>query len=154
MQTTSQSSNPAFAAALQLFQAQARLEERFADGLGVIHGLSLKDTLLLMHVARAEEGRLSRIDLARRLSVSPSTVTRTAAPLEKRGLLGRESNKHDARYAYVVLTKAGRQAIADAQATFERISAAVFSDRWTRQEISSLASLLGRLTAGQPGIAG
>jgi DNA-binding MarR family transcriptional regulator len=151
MQTISQASEPSFAAALRLFQAHAQLEERFANALGAIHGLSLKDTLLLMHVARAEGGRLSRIDLAKRLSVSPSTVTRIAAPLEKLGFLGRESHERDARYAYVVLTKAGRRAVGEAQATFERVSAAVFADRWTRQEIVSLAGLLGRFTADQPG---
>ena len=143
--------HPSFSAVMRLLGAHARLDERFANGLGALHGLSLKETLLLMHVARADGGKLSRIDLARRLSVSPSTVTRTTAPLEKRGLLGRESNARDARYAYVVLTKAGRQAVADTQATLERMAADLFRDRWTAAEISSLAGLLGRLTAGQPG---
>ena len=69
-----QTSDASFAAILRLFRAHASLEEQFSNGLGSIHGLSLKDTLLLMHVAHAEGGRLSRIELARRLSVSPSTA--------------------------------------------------------------------------------
>jgi len=146
-----QTSDASFAAILRLFRAHASLEEQFSNGLGSIHGLSLKDTLLLMHVAHAEGGRLSRIELARRLSVSPSTVTRTTAPLEKLGLLGRESNDRDARYAYVVLTKAGRRAVADAEATLARLSANVFSERWSASEVKSLAALLGWLTAGLPG---
>src|SRR4051812_46382685 len=40
--------------ALRLFQASARLEEKFAAVLGSVHGLSLKDALLLRHVADAE----------------------------------------------------------------------------------------------------
>jgi len=136
---------PSFTAALRLFQAHARLEERFASGLGAVHGLSLKDTLLLMYVAHAEGGRLSRIELAKRLSVSPSTVTRTTAPLEKRGLLGREANQRDARYAYVVLTKAGRRAVADAEATMARLADDAFRDRWSAAEIKSLSSLLSWL---------
>ena len=139
------SATPAFTAALNLFQAHARLEERFAAGLGAVHGLSLKDTLLLMYVAHAEGGRLSRIELAKRLSVSPSTVTRTTAPLEKRGFVARESHAHDARYAFVVLTRAGRTAVANAEATFGRLSADVFRDRWTPAEIGTLSELLGRL---------
>jgi DNA-binding MarR family transcriptional regulator len=134
-----------FAAAMNIFRANARLEERFAAGLGAVHGLSLKDTLLLMHVANAEGGRISRIELAKLLSVSPSTVTRTTAPLEKRGFLGRESHAHDARFAYVVLTKAGKRAVADAGATFERLSADTFRDRWTEAEIGTVGALLGRL---------
>src|SRR5882757_1171125 len=146
METSSApATTPSFTAALRLFQAHARLEERFASGLGAVHGLSLKDTLLLMYVAHAEGGRLSRIELAKLLSVSPSTVTRTTTPLEKRGLLGRESHAHDARFAYVVLTKAGRRAVADAEATFERLAADIFRDRWKAAEIETLASLLGRL---------
>lgn len=140
-----------WAAAQQLFDAQARLEERFANALGSIHGLSLKDTLLLLHVAHAEGGRLSRIELARRLSISPSTVTRTTAPLEKRGLLGRESSVRDARYAYVVLTDAGRQAVVDASATLERLSAGVFAQGWTADEVVTLTALLGRLAGRPPG---
>jgi DNA-binding MarR family transcriptional regulator len=140
------SSEPGAIAALRLFRAGARLEEKFASVLGAVHGLSLKDALLLMHVAEAEGGRLSRIELAKLLSVSPSTVTRTTAPLEKRGLLGRESHAHDARFAYVVLTKAGRRAVTDAAATFERLSAEIFRDRWKAAEIETLGTLLGRLT--------
>ena len=74
-----------------------------------------------------------------------STVTRTTTPLEKRGFLGRESHPHDARFAYVVLTKAGRRAVTDAQASFERLAADVFRDRWTAAEGNTLATLLGRL---------
>ena len=138
-------SDPAAVAALRLFRASARLEEKFNSALGAVHGQSLKDALLLMHVAQAEGGRLSRIELGKRLSVSPSTVTRTTTPLEKRGLLGRESHAHDARFAYVVLTKAGRRAVTDAEATFERLAAEIFRDRWKGAEIETLASLLGRL---------
>jgi DNA-binding MarR family transcriptional regulator len=139
------SSEAAAVASLRLFQASARLEEKFANALGSIHGLSLKDALLLMHVADAEGGRLSRIELAKLLSVSPSTVTRTTTPLEKRGFLGRESHAHDARFAYVVLTKSGRRAVAEAEATFERLAADIFGDRWTAAEGDTLATLLGRL---------
>ncbi len=143
----SSDATPSLTATLRLFEAHARLQERFDGALGAVHGLSLKDTLLLMYVAHAEGGRLSRIELAKRLAVSPSTVTRTTAPLEKRGLLGREANERDARYAYVVLTKAGRRAVSDAEATMERLADGAFRDRWSASEIKSLSSLLTWLLA-------
>jgi DNA-binding MarR family transcriptional regulator len=142
--------NPSFSAVLNLLGTHARLDERFDHSLGVLHGLSLKETLLLMHLKRSPGTRLSRIDLSKRLHVSPSTVTRMCAPLEKRHVVGREPDPRDARLAYVVLTKAGQQLITDARATLEGLSADVFRDRWTKSEIASLADLLGRLTAGQP----
>lgn len=142
--------NPSFSAVLNLLGTHACLDERFDHSLGVLHGLSLKETMLLMHLERSPGTRLSRIDLSRRLHVSPSTVTRMCAPLEKRHVVGREPDARDARLAYVVLTKAGQQLITDARATLEGLSADVFRDRWTKPEIASLADLLGRLTAGQP----
>lgn len=142
--------NRSFSAVISLLGASARLEERFANELAGVHGLALKEVLLLMHLERAPRLRLSRIDLAKRLHVSPSTVTRMTIPLEKRGVLGREANDRDARLAYVVLTDAGRKLVLTARATLEGMSVEVFRDRWTKQEITSLADLLGRIVAGQP----
>ena len=143
--------NTSYAAVMHLLRSHARLEERFAGELGSIHGLALKETLLLMHLERAPMQRLSRVDLAKRLNVSPSTVTRMAAPLEKLRMVSRQADARDARLAYVVLTVAGRKLVADARQTLERMAGEVFRDRWTEAEILSLAKLLGRLTAGQPG---
>ena len=143
--------NPSFSAVLRLLGTTARLEERFSGSLGSVHGLALKEVLLLMHLERAPRRRLSRIDLAKQLHVSPSTVTRMAAPLEKLGVVGREADPRDARLAYVVLTEAGQELVANARASLETMAADVFRDRWSRADIATLAELLGRLTAGQPG---
>jgi len=142
---------PSFTATVNLLRATARLEERFAGELGSVHGLALKEVLLLMHLERAPLRRLSRIELAKRLHVSPSTVTRMTNPLEKLGCVGREADPRDARVAYVVLTEPGQRLVGDARTTLERMAADLFRDRWTTSEIATLADLLGRLTAGQPG---
>ncbi|MDI1283132.1 MAG: MarR family transcriptional regulator [Reyranella sp.] len=139
-----------FSAVLRLLGANARLEERFSNGLGSLHGLALKEVLLLMHLERAPRRRLSRIDLAKRLYVSPSTVTRMAAPLEKLGVVSREADPRDARLAYVVLTEAGQELVANARASLEVMATDIFRDRWTSDDIATLAELLGRLTSGQP----
>jgi len=144
-------SNPPFSAVVNLLQIHSRLSERFSGPLGSVHGLALNEVLLLMHLERAPGNRLSRVDLARRLSVSPSTVTRMATPLEKLRLVGREADARDARLAYVVLTAAGKRRVAEARATLEQLAADVFKDRWTEAEISSLNKLLARITAAQPG---
>lgn len=144
-------STPSFTAVIHLLRAHAGIADRFGRGLGSIHGLGLNEVLLLMHLERAPLSRLSRVDLAQRLSVSPSTVTRMTAPLEKIGMVARQSNPRDARLAYVVLTAAGRKAITNARASLEQMAAGVFRGLWTEAEITTLATLLGRLTAGQPG---
>jgi len=144
-------SNPSLSSVISLLRAHARIEEQFGHSLGSVHGLALKELLLLMHLERAPKTRLSRIDLAKRLHVSASTVTRMTAPLEKLGTVSRQADARDARLAYVVLTPSGQKLVANARATLERMAGDLFKDRWTRQEIVTLAELLGRLTAGLPG---
>jgi DNA-binding MarR family transcriptional regulator len=74
-----------------------------------------------------------------------------ALPLEKLGFVKREADPRDARVGYVVLTKAGRQRVAEARLTLERMAANIFRDRWSDAEIATLASLLGRFTAALAG---
>jgi DNA-binding MarR family transcriptional regulator len=126
---------PSLSAVLALLRAHARIEEQFGNALDSIHGQALKE--LMMQLAAAPKARLGRIELAKRLHVSASTVTRMTQPLEKLGMVGRQSDPRDARLAYVVLGCA---------ATLERLAESLFRDRW----IATLASLLGRQTAGLP----
>jgi DNA-binding MarR family transcriptional regulator len=134
-----------------MLRANAFLEERFAGGLASAHGLALKEVLMLLHVQHAEGSRLSRVDLAKRLHVSASTVTRMAQPLEKMGMIGREPDARDARFTYVVLTKSGKTLLKHAKDTLERMSADFFRDRWSEDDLASLNALLGRITASLPG---
>jgi DNA-binding MarR family transcriptional regulator len=140
-----------FSAVIRILRAASMLETRLGAELGSIHGLSLKDVLLLLQLEQAPLGRLRPVDLAARLSVSQSTVSRMAAPLAKIGLVRREPDPRDTRVAYVTLTETGRKRAAEAFETLQRQSADLFRSGWTREEIAELASLTGRLTAGIPG---
>ena len=105
---------------------------------GSVHGLALNDLLLLMNLERAPLGRMRRVDLAGALAMSQSTVTRLAAPLEKIGLVRRESAEHDGRVGYVALTDAGRSKTRDAGTTLQMLAESVFADRWSGDEIGTL----------------
>ena len=98
---------------LRLIRAQSYLQGRFAAELGGVHGLSLNELMLLMHLDQSAGGRLRRVDLADRLDLSQSSVTRMVAPLEKIGLVTRGEDTRDARVGYVVLTRAGRRLARD-----------------------------------------
>jgi len=132
-------------------RAQSRIEDRMNRSLGAIHGLALKDLLILMHLDQSAAGRLSRTDLARRLNVSASTMTRAAAPMEKTGLVERQTDPRDARLAYVSLTESGRRLAREARASFDQTAQELFRDRWDDADIGSLTSLLARLNAAEPG---
>jgi DNA-binding MarR family transcriptional regulator len=143
--------NSSLAAILRLMRAQSFVEARVDPGLGAVHGLALRELMFLMQLDQVPLNRLRRVDLANRLNVSQSTVTRLALPLEKLGFVKRQADPRDARVGYVVLTKAGRQRVAEARLTLERMAADIFRDRWSADEIATLASLLGRFTAALPG---
>jgi DNA-binding MarR family transcriptional regulator len=136
--------------ALHLLQAASEFKARLSGEFASVHGLSVNDFWLLLHLESAAGQRLSRVELAKYLHVSASTVTRMARPLEKVGLLGRESHPRDARLAFVVLTEAGRTKLDEAKATFVKRSEALFADRWDSTELEQLSALLKRLVVGSP----
>ena len=136
---------------LRLLQSAQLVEARLAGGLSAIHGLSVNEMLPLMQLDSAPLKKLPRVDLAKRLNMSASTVTRMSAPLEKCGLVTRQSDPRDARLAFVVLTDTGATRLAETRATLTQQSASVFRDRWDSAEIDQLAELRGRLGIGSPG---
>jgi len=137
--------------ALRLLQSADQFKARLSGEFSSVHGLSVTEFFLLMHLKQATLHRLPRVELAKRMHVSASTVTRMAAPMEKLGLVTRQTDARDARLAFVVLTKAGTKKTGEAQATFAKQASYVFRDRWTEQELETFSGLLHRLIAGAPG---
>src|ERR1051325_11763707 len=107
---------------LAIRRAVALWETRVDAELGGAHGLGLSDFAVLHHLAEAPGGRLRRIDLARHVALTPSGVTRLLGPLERRGILTRESDGNDARATYAVLTRSGKALVKDATATADAIA--------------------------------
>src|SRR6516162_7971046 len=72
-------------------------------------GLSFAELRLLLALRAAPNGAGRPTELARDLHLSPSGVTRMVLPLEKTGVVSRESDPSDARASRIGLTPAGRQ---------------------------------------------
>ncbi len=136
---------------LRILQSADQIKARLSGDFASVHGLSVNEVLLLMHLAQAPLNRLSRVELAKRMHMSASTITRMAAPLEKIGLVSRQADTRDARLAFVVLTKPGLEKEKEARATFAKQATHVFRDRWTQKDLEQLSILLHRLTADAPG---
>ncbi|WP_220151655.1 MarR family winged helix-turn-helix transcriptional regulator [Phaeobacter gallaeciensis] len=136
---------------LRLMQSADQIKARLSGDFASVHGLSVNEVLLLMHLEQAPLCRMSRVELAKRMHLSASTVTRMAAPLEKLGLVSRQADSRDARLAFVVLTDAGLEKIKEARATFAKQASYVFRDRWSDTDLEELSSLLHRLIADAPG---
>jgi DNA-binding MarR family transcriptional regulator len=127
---------------LGLARTRSHVVREMDGDLGAFHGLSLSDLALLLELRSAPEQRLRRLDLANHLGITPSGVARQLAPLERIGLVGRESNPRDARLALVVLTDAGRRLVDDALPSAEEIAERVLSARWSAAEQNRLGQLL------------
>jgi len=136
---------------LRLLHSAQIVEARLAGDLSSVHGISVKELFLLLQLESAPLQRLPRVELAKRLNTSASTVTRMAVPLEKLGLVSRQSDARDARLAFVVLTKAGIKKVKQSHATLSKQASYVFRDRWQPSEVRQLSELLGRLSTGAPG---
>src|SRR3954452_5766789 len=108
------------------------------------HGLSLSDLAILREVRLAPDGKLPHSQLAQRLGITPSGVARQVAPLERMGLVSRESHERDARLALVVLTETGARVVDEALATAEPAADRAFASRWSAAERTQLAALLAR----------
>ncbi|MEL6828775.1 MAG: MarR family transcriptional regulator [Pseudomonadota bacterium] len=136
--------------ALRLMQSADELRARLSGAFAAVHGLSVNEYFLLKQLNHAPGNRLPRVELAKRMHVSASTITRMVAPMEKIGLVDRETGARDARLALVVLTKAGAGKLKDAEATFAMHAGYIFEDRWTQSEREQFSELLNRLVAGTP----
>jgi len=134
--------------ALRLLQAADDFRAGLAGEFSAVHGISVNEFLMMLHLERSAANRLSRVELAKRMHVSASTITRMAAPMEKIGLLGREVDERDARLAFVVITKAGREKLSEAIATFSKRANYLFDGEWDNGEVDRFASMLRRLIAG------
>lgn len=111
-------------------------------GLGSHHGLGLNDLGLLLELAGAPDGKLRRSELAERLGVTPSGIARQLGPLERIGVVARESNPTDARLALVVLTEVGRQLAKDAAVTAQEAAERALDKRWSAKDQASLGRLV------------
>ena len=88
---------------------------------------------------------MRRVDLAERLLLSPSGVTRLLDGLEACGLVTKGSCASDARVTYAVLTEAGRERFEAAAATHLAQVRRLLEARFSEDDLKILAELLGRL---------
>lgn len=129
---------------IRLSRAHAVVSKRLDNVLSGLHGLSFADFMILYYLERAPNAKLRRVDLAERLGLTASGVTRSLLPLEKSGLVLRQSDEKDARVGYAALTEAGRQLLSDALIS-ARVVAQESTELASADQIATLAFLLGRL---------
>jgi len=130
---------------IRLIRGYASVTRAMSAELVAEHGLTINDYEALLHLSRAEEGRMRRVDLAGLLLLTASGVTRLLDGLESAGLVERASCASDRRVTYAVLTEAGRTRLHQASGSHVAGVRAFFEARYSGEELDQLAGLLGRL---------
>jgi DNA-binding MarR family transcriptional regulator len=129
----------------RLLKGHTAVRRELSVQLDAEHGLTLNDYEALLLLSRAEEGRMRRVDLAEKLMLSASGVTRLLDGLENEGLVERAACDSDRRVVYAVITEAGHEKLRAAGESHIASIRALFEARFDEQELAHLAELLGRL---------
>jgi DNA-binding MarR family transcriptional regulator len=145
MATRTQAPPEQLEAWVSFLRAHAALTRELSAQLLRDHGLTINDYEVLLHLSREEGGMLRRVDLAERVILTASGITRLLDGLERQGFVEKAHCETDARVTYAKLTDAGRGKLRDAGKTHLAGIDELFLSRYSGSELATLADLLSRL---------
>lgn len=122
-----------------LIHLHGRIQRKLSGALSV-HGLALSEYLVLTELADAPNQTMRRVDLAERVGLTASGVTRLLNPMEKIGLVEKSSGARDARVSLVTLSSAGHRLLGEAGTTVNHVAETLLGhlSRTRRQDLSKL----------------
>ncbi len=136
----------------RLLRGHAGVARELSASLHAEHGLTINDYEALLLLSKADENALRRIDLASRLVLTASGVTRLLDGLERSGWVAKQNCEQDARVTYAVLTDAGRTKLEQAACSHVAHIRSLLEERYSCAELATLTDLLSRLPgAAEPG---
>jgi DNA-binding MarR family transcriptional regulator len=107
------------------------------------HGLTMGDYDVLLRLARAPDRRLRMSDLAERVMISPSGLTRAVDALVRDGWVERCRDQSDARVVHARLTDAGLERLRAASRTHLNGVREHFTGRLSEDQLREVADALG-----------
>lgn len=129
----------------RLMRAQTVLRRELEAEVLTPRGLTLNDFEALLHLSKAGENRLRRVDLVELLMLTPSGVTRLLEGLEEAGLVENVRCDDDARVTWARLTQDGVETVDCVGASHTKRLRSLFRDSLTEDEVEQLSDLLGKL---------
>jgi DNA-binding MarR family transcriptional regulator len=144
-QLLTKQASPAGTAWSRLFVTYQAVTRELNERLSAEHGLSLSELEVLLHLARAPERSMRRVDLANEVLLSPSGITRLLNRLAEDGLVGSRACPSDARVTWAVLTDKGAETLDLAFEVQRAILERLLGDQLSASELETLSELLGRL---------
>jgi DNA-binding MarR family transcriptional regulator len=126
-------------------RAQTLLRRELESEVLTPRGLTFNDFEALLHLSKASEGRLRRVDLVELLMLTPSGVTRLLDGLQEAGLIENVQCADDARVTWARLTPDGIETVQCVGASHTKRMQELFRGALTEDEVAELSELLGRL---------
>jgi DNA-binding MarR family transcriptional regulator len=126
-------------------RAHAQVTRRLEQDLLAEHDLPLASYDVLVQLSEAPGRSLRMTELAERVLLSRSGLTRLVDRLVRDGLVQRQACPSDARGTLAVLTDAGAGKLAQAWPTHLRGVVDTVVGRLSGEELQTLGALLGRL---------
>jgi DNA-binding MarR family transcriptional regulator len=136
---------PEAVAFVRVLRASMTLRRALETRLLAAHRMTISDYEALLVLRDAEEGAMRRVDLAQRLLLSPSGVTRLLEGLQRLGLVENAECSHDRRVSYAVITADGRKALECATEAHHAALREELGEQLTPEELATLTDLLGRI---------
>lgn len=127
-------------------RAHAHILRRLEADLLAQHSLPLSWYDVMLQLAEAPDQRLRMTELADRVLLSRSGLTRLVDRLERELLVERAACPGDARVTHAVLTQAGLERLRAAAPTHLQGIAELMTDRLDHAELAELSRLMGKLT--------
>ena len=143
-------SDQALSAWVGLLRGHAALTRALNADLVTDHGLTLSDYEVLLRLSRAPERKMRRVDLAEQVLLTASGITRLLDGLQASGFVDKAACSSDARVTYAVLTAAGHEKLRSAAGVHVAGIHAMFAERYSDDEMATLAELLSRLDGSEP----
>jgi DNA-binding MarR family transcriptional regulator len=129
-------------------RAHALVNRKLEAELLAEQDLPLASYDVLLQLAEAEGRRLRMTELADRVLLSRSGLTRLVDRLERDSLVERAACPNDARGTHAVLTDTGLARLREAAPVHLRGVAEHVTNRLTEDELDQLAHLMGKLLDG------
>lgn len=136
---------PELEAFARLARAHTILRRELESEVLTPRGLTMSDFEALLHLSKADDTRLRRIDLADRLMLTPSGVTRLLDGLGAAGLVENVHCEDDARVTWARLTEEGVETIQCVGVSHAKRLREIFEGALSDAEVAQLHELLGRL---------
>lgn len=129
---------------IEIAKFQTKVSRRLDSSL---NGISLNEFIIMYHLSQNQGNKMRRVDLADKIGLTASGITRLLLPMEKIGLIGREADENDARVSYVVLARGGQTKFAEGLERLELFSEELIPSSKIKkiEEITKLINELSRV---------